>query len=168
MPMHTSDFGWGSSPQDCLRDCAPQELGVVFRHHMQAPFEFGLAATSPAEATELPDAAATTRTLVRNLRELLTHPQPPVELLKLTKDVAKRDRHRPRSPVPAEVSTALYYASIAAALVRRDTRISRLGDEDLAEGFAWVAGQAWIEADIAALCRDGTRWLLMKADLKHD
>ena len=168
MPMRTSDLGWGPVPTDALRADARPELGAVFRHHIQSPLEAGSAAGAPAETPAPPGLAATPGPLVRNWRDLLTHPQPPVELLKLAKDSAKRHRHHARSPVPAEISTALYYASIAAALVRRDTRISRLGDEDLAEGFAWVAGQPWVETDIAALCRDGTRWLLMKADLKHD
>lgn len=50
--------------------------------------------------------------------DLLSHPNPPEELLKATKDFAKTCRLGPHKTLPPEIASALYYASIAAALVR--------------------------------------------------
>ena len=73
------------------------------------------------------------------------HPSPPVELLKLTKDFAKLNLDHSQSTLPTEIAGALYYTSIAAALVRLDMRISQLTDADLRRGLLWARQQAWID-----------------------
>jgi hypothetical protein len=93
--------------------------------------------------------------LLKSFSELFRHPNPPLELLALTKDFAKANMNQAESSLPTEVATALYYASIASALVRLGVRISTLKDPDLHRGFSWTKEQAWID--------DGTRVLLAEA-----
>src|SRR5256885_14678924 len=52
------------------------------------------------------------------LGQLLRHPAPPAELLRQVKDFAESSRRDPESPLPPEISTLLYYVSLAAGLVR--------------------------------------------------
>jgi RNA polymerase sigma-70 factor (ECF subfamily) len=77
--------------------------------------------------------------------ELLHHPNPPAGLLDLAKTFAKENRDDPESPWPREVSTLLYYASIAAALARCGRRITRHDDNTLRQGFEWGCAQPWVD-----------------------
>jgi hypothetical protein len=51
----------------------------------------------------------------------------------------------PESGLPREIATALYYISIATALLRMDKRISQLPDADLQRGLRWAQEQKWLD-----------------------
>jgi hypothetical protein len=68
-----------------------------------------------------------------------------VELLEMVKDFAKANVDRPDSGLPAEIAAVLYYTSIAAALVRLDTRISQLSDAGLQRGLRGALSQGWLD-----------------------
>ncbi len=87
--------------------------------------------------------------------ELLADPRPPLGLLQATKRFAKSHREHGSSLLPPQVATVLYYASIAAALVRCERRISDLSDAKLREGFDWCIARDWVG--------DGIRELLVEA-----
>ena len=89
-----------------------------------------------------------------SLGNLLTFPNPPVELLEITKDFAKACRQNPHSPMPQEIASVLYFASIAAALVRCGCRITGLSNEILAEGFSWALAQPWLDAPTRVLIEE--------------
>jgi hypothetical protein len=65
--------------------------------------------------------------------------------LVLVKDFAKANLDHPDSGLPGEIATALYYTSIAAALVRLDERISQLADADLQRGLRRTLKQTWLD-----------------------
>ena len=44
-----------------------------------------------------------------------------------------------------DIASALYYASYAAGLVRRQTRIGSMGDNELRPGFNWALNRAWLD-----------------------
>lgn len=135
----------------------PEELGAILRHQLAAPIEFDLGAVPRGAARRIRSAATAKNLLVRSFSDLLLHPRPPIELLRLTKDFAKANRHQPDSPIPAEIATLLYFASVAAALVRLRERITELDDAALAAGFAWCREQPWMEAGLGALFNDALR-----------
>ena len=89
--------------------------------------------------------------LLKSFADLLHHPAPVKELLELAKDFAKANLDHPESGLPAEIAATLYYASIAAALVRLDARISQLPDADLQRGLKWTMDQAWLDEKTKAL-----------------
>ena len=89
--------------------------------------------------------------LLKSFAELFHHPAPPVELLEMTKEFAKLNLDHPESTLPSEIAAALYYTSIASALVKLDTRISQLKDEELERGLKWTSDQAWIDRDVREL-----------------
>ena len=124
------------------------ELADVLRHQLDAPLLFDLGRLGRAGAVD---------ELAREIgsfRGLLLHGAPPLDLLVLAKEYGKSAVAQPDSPVPAEVGTLLYYATIAAALLRLGRRITRMGDADLLGGLDWALRQPWVDADARALIGD--------------
>lgn len=123
----------------------PEELGAIFRHQMSAPILVDLGGFDPGTATRLKALSEAQCLLLRSFGDLFHHAVPPLELLTLTKDFAKANMDHPESSIPQEVAGVLYYASIATALVRLDTRISQLKDAELRRGLLWARDQSWID-----------------------
>jgi hypothetical protein len=123
----------------------PDELAAVFRHQMTAPVMVDLGGFDAATAVKLKMLSEAQGLLLKSFGELFHHPSPPVELLELTKDFAKLNLDHSDSTLPTEIAGALYYTSIAAALVRLDTRITQLKDAELRRGLRWTKEQPWID-----------------------
>jgi hypothetical protein len=121
------------------------ELAAMFRHQLSAPVLMDLGSFDARTAGQLKVLTAAQGLLLSSFADLFNHAQPPVQLLELVKDFAKTNIDHPESGLPREIATALYYASIAAALVRLDKRISQLSDTDLQRGLRWAAEQAWLD-----------------------
>jgi hypothetical protein len=133
----------------------PEELGAIFRHQMAAPVLVDLGGYDPGVAARLKKLSEAQSLLLKSFADLFHHPSPPLELLELTKDFAKANMDHAQSSLPGEVAAALYYTSIAAALLRLDVRITRLPDADLRRGLLWTRDQVWLDAE--------TRQLLLQA-----
>jgi hypothetical protein len=129
----------------------PDELAAIFRHQMSAPVLVDLGGFDPGTAVRLKTLSEAQGLLLKSFSDLFHHPSPPIELLKLTKEFAKANMDHPESGLPTEIVSALYYVSIATALVRLDTRISRLKDVGLRRGLLWASDQAWIDEETKAL-----------------
>jgi hypothetical protein len=75
-------------------------------------------------------------------------------LLELTRRFAKACRSRTGAPLPDEIATVLYFASIVAAMLRCGRRISKLDDEALVHALDWALDQPWLDASMRdLLCR---------------
>ena len=133
----------------------PDELAAIFRHQMSAPVLVDLGGFDPGTTVRLKTLSEAQGLLLKSFSDLFHHPSPPIELLKLTKEFAKANMDHPESGLPTEIVSVLYYVSIAAALVRLDTRISRLKDADFRRGLLWAKDQTWIDEE--------TKGLLLKA-----
>ncbi len=123
----------------------PDELAAIFRHQISTPMLVDLGGFDPGNAARLKLVSEAQGLLLKSFADLFQHPAPPVELLELVKDFAKANLDQPDSGLPAEIASALYYTSIAAALVRRDTRISKLPEADLRRGWSWTRDQSWLD-----------------------
>lgn len=128
------------------------ELAAVLRHQLGAPIRPDLEKASPdlarrfdAATAGSPGAAALT------FGSLLTDPAPPLELLQLAKDFAKKVMGAPDVPLPDEVATVLYYAAIAPALLRHNQRITGLTDDALRQGVTWAVSLDWVGDPIRPL-----------------
>jgi hypothetical protein len=134
-----------ASGEERARLWRPDELAAIFRHQITAPMLVDLGGFDPRTATRLKLVSDAQGLLLKSFSDLLQHPAPPVELLELVKDFAKANLDHPESGLPAEIASALYYISIAAALVRLDARISKLSDASLQRGLSWTREQAWLD-----------------------
>lgn len=137
----------------------PDELAAIFRHQMSAPMLVDLGSFDAATATRLRTLSDAQGLLLKSFADLFHHPAPPRELLQLVKNFAKANIDHPDSGLPGEVSSALYYASIAAALVHLDARISQLADADLLRGFRWLEEQPWLDEKTKGLLAEAKKKL---------
>ena len=129
----------------------PEELAAIFRHQMSAPMLLDLGSFDAATAARLKTLSDAQGLLLKSFADLIHHPAPPLELLHLVKNFAKSNIDHPDSGLPGEIASALYYSSIAAALVHLDARISQLADADLLRGFRWLEEQPWLDDKTKAL-----------------
>lgn len=86
--------------------------------------------------------------------DLLSHPSPPLALLKLAKDFAKLADDRPDDPLPPTVATTLYLLLIAAALVRCNERITAMSNTELRSALEWLEGHPWLNESMRQLALD--------------
>jgi hypothetical protein len=141
----------------------PDELAAVFRHQMSAPVVVDLGGFDTPTAVRLKALSDAQGLLLKSFGELFHHPSPPVELLELTKDFAKLNLDHPDSTLPSEIAAALYYTSIATALVRLDTRITQLKDADLRRGLQWTREQPWADSETRELASRALEKLALKS-----
>ena len=92
---------------------------------------------------------------LESLVDLFQHSAPPLQLLEAVKRYGRKHFHRPDAILPEEVASALYFASIAAALVRHGKRITTSDDEVLQYGFERMLERPWIEAPLRELFERG-------------
>jgi hypothetical protein len=121
---------------DILSD---QELATILEHQLRTPLMVDVTDT---------DAQIT-------FGELLTAQNPRLDLLDRVRRFAKACKIHPDGPLPAEVGTVLYLASILKALVACGERISALGDAELSGGVHWALQQAWVSGPVRQLLEAG-------------
>ena len=135
------------------------ELAAILRHQLSAPIQVDLANLEQRLASQLRLAAESQGLLLKSFSDLLHHPNPPLELLKLTKDFAKACRLSREGPLPREIATVLYFASIVVAMVRCHRRITRLDDAATRQGVEQCLAQSWLDAPTRQLFEDGLKAL---------
>lgn len=136
-----------------------EELGAILRHQLTAPMQVDLVNLDRGLAVKVRNLAEAQGLTLKSFGDLLAHPNPPVELLQVTKDFAKACRLSPHSSLPQEIASVLYFASIAAALVRCRRRITGLSNDALAEGLNWVLARPWLDAPTRALIEESLQLL---------
>ena len=122
------------------------ELGSIYQHQLDSSLEFDLVNFAPDSKTAVHQRGT--------FRDLFRNPHPPLDILKLVKEFAKANRDNPESCLPAEISTAIYFAAIALAMTRCGERITELDDDKLRRGIEWVVAQTWIDESTRSRCRD--------------
>ena len=136
-----------------------EDLGAILRHQLSAPVQFDLGNLAREVAQKLRMLSEAEGLLVKSFGDLLGHPNPPIELLEMTKDFAKACASHPDSPLPKEIASLLYFASIVVALTRRGERISQLSDVALRRGIERVMDQPWLHDKIRRLLQEGLNLL---------
>jgi hypothetical protein len=81
---------------------------------------------------------------VYTLRELFLHAAPSLRLLEGAKRVFREWARGKERSTPAEVGTALYFITIALALVRGSKRITKLSNAELRDGLQATARHDWL------------------------
>lgn len=132
----------------------PGELGQILQHQLAAAVESDLLGADQGWAEKLRRQCAV-EPPIRTFKDLLHHPAPPVELLRLTKQYAKASRGHSDSPLPDEVASVLYVLSIAVALAKCGRRITRLSDDGLRLSLDWALEQSWVDPSTRGLLEQG-------------
>ena len=134
------------------------DFGAILRHQMSLPIETDLENLGADLAVRLADLCTAADPPIGCYAELFAHPDPPLELLEIVKEYAKACRDHVPSPLPPEVATVLYFASIAAAFDCHQASISSLAPGELRAGLSWTRRRAWVD--------DGTRRVIDAALLR--
>jgi hypothetical protein len=87
--------------------------------------------------------------------DLLGAEQPPVSLLRMVRQFAKKLAGQP-SQYPGDVALALYYAAIAAAQARAGASISSMSRAELQRGYAWAGRLAWMPERLRPLFEEAS------------
>jgi len=140
------------------------DLRDIFSHQWTAPLALDLGALGEAQAGRISALASAKGLLLKSFGDLLRHENPPLPLLQLTKDFAKRCLNSPLSTVPHDIARALYFTSIAAALDRCGCRITTLGDKEIAEGISWSLSRDWLVEDAAKVLSSGLTALKLSGE----
>ena len=126
-----------------------EDLAGLMQHQLaQRLPDLGL--NRAQNVADSPQTQATAAPL-ETLADLFRHPAPPLELLEAVKRYGRKRVHQPDMALPSEIASTLYFASIAAVLVRIDCRISKSDDEMLRYGFGRAIEQPWIESPLRKL-----------------
>jgi hypothetical protein len=131
----------------------PEEMEAMWLHQLGAEVQTDLTGVEGAgiAKSQLQEFAG------KSFRQLLQHEQPPIELLRLTKEFAKQTLKDCQEKHLKQLASALYYASYAAGLVRCGTRIGSTKNPDLESGFQWALELPWLDNRTKALLREGLK-----------
>jgi len=131
------------------------DLGALLRHELSRPLDEVLPGWNGPHAEQSAEHGSSPELRLETLADLLRHPRPPVEALRALKRLARDRAKDEASTIPTDVSSVFYFASIAAALVGCDQRITKSSDEVLRQGFQLMLQRAWLEETTRALFRNG-------------
>jgi hypothetical protein len=119
-----------------LRDgWASSDLPDILRDQLAAPLPFRLPDTASGAGTPA----------FASFAELLFHPGPPLALLHLTKQFARRCGEAKDGPLPLPITKLLYYAAIAVAWARHGKWITTQNAEKVREAFERASKLTWVD-----------------------
>jgi hypothetical protein len=136
------------------------ELARVLQEQLRAPLFDRIKPRAGEVHDSLGKAQSSKSPLPETIAELLTHPHPPLPLLRRTKEFAK-SADAGKEPLPPAVATAIYLLSIASALVRHGKKISAIDERKLLDSLQWVGEQAWIDESLRKLAAEAAGKLLL-------
>jgi DNA-directed RNA polymerase specialized sigma24 family protein len=127
----------------------------LWRHLLSQPLDSLLAGAGPSRAMKFanPDALSSLGTVA----DLLRQSEPPIELLRALKERARKLARAKQNEYPNEIGTALYFASIAVAKVKRQTRISKTEDAALEHGIRLLLSCSWLDDETCQTLRSALR-----------
>lgn len=130
---------------------APDDLAAMLSHQLEAPLIFVLAPDmDDGTAGQQPRSSAPRPA---SFADLFSDPNPPLDLLKLTKQFAKEAMENPDRGLPRDVAFAIYYLAIGMAAQRLGERISSLSDVEMLQGLRWCLDQDWLRAPVRGWVR---------------
>lgn len=135
-------------PEEQSKSWTVDDLRSVLQHQLNAPLAIDLGSGSNPTQPEEPAGISPP---LESFGDLLSHHAPPTRLLQRAKSFFKTRRHMLKHELPIDVYTLLYYAAIAAGLVRNDVRLTKLTDDELRRGLDWAGHREWIPASLAKL-----------------
>jgi hypothetical protein len=130
------------------------ELAAILAHQLRGEVIFELQGLGEGSADLPADCLA-----IESFHELFHQPEPPLELLRLTKDYAKRLIIHPDSGLLTEVARVLYFASIASALVHYRQKITHLTEQEVRDGIRWCLDQPWMHPSLEPIFIDALPFL---------
>ncbi len=131
------------------------ELGAIYEHQLGAPLAFDLSNLSPDAQTSAIVSRQSSAAPLETFADLLNHPHPPLELLQYVKEFSKASQSSPDHPLPGDVATVLYFATILIARLRLRQQISQVDNAALDKALHWCLARPWLDAATRSLFQQG-------------
>ena len=145
---------------DAMDHWHPKDLCALLRHQLAAPLRATLSSDERVSRKLSPPTDSTNRAEPQTFADLFQHPAPPLELLNAVKHWSKHSARQTKQPsFPVEIGTTLYYAALAAALVRHQQQISSSAKDALSDGFEMMLAQSWLTNELQWLFESARREL---------
>jgi hypothetical protein len=142
--------------RDSLFDSSdPKWLSSVWQHQLDARIADDVAEMSPHAVIIAEHQGTAADPVIVTYRDLFWHPSPPIELLKLVKEFAKREAVLPEDGLPQGIASCLYHLSILRATTQLGTPISSLSSNQLGRAIKTLSSQAWLDARTIELLAEG-------------
>lgn len=135
------------------------DLKAIFGHQWSTPLTVDLSGLDATLADHVGMLASSQGLVLSSFGDLLRHPNPPLALLELSKEFAKRSLYSPCPAIPHDIARVLYFTSIAAALAHCQHRITTLSDAEVATGIKWALACDWLTNDAKTVLEAGLRSL---------
>jgi hypothetical protein len=137
-----------------------QDLAAMLRHQMTAPLNFDLSSFE-MKAARAEDRrktlASATKQRIKSFEDLLFHREPPLELLKLSKEFFKRRLQKCKKDSPEWNLAYLFYLLSILAAGDHASKVSSLTSNELRIGMKWVMKQQWANNSIRELMNERGR-----------
>ena len=128
-----------------------EEMQAIWKHQLSAPIDADLDTLVSVRATELRASPEVKAVGSKTFSELLNHPAPPIQLLKLTKEFAKQTLKNAEEAHLRDLASALYYATYAAGLKHFNQLLGSMSGRELLPGFDWALKQSWLDSQTLKL-----------------
>ncbi len=134
-------FGVNSAKETSWGD---PDIEAIVRHFLDSPLDALVGgATIPGEWEG------------RTARDLLSDREPVLDLLQAAKSAGRSMVEDSDEPTPSVVGAFFYFVSIAAALVKHNTLISRSEPQMLLKGMKRLQSQGWLDDVASSLLSEG-------------
>lgn len=134
-----------------LDGCNDAELSSVLSLELGTSIVDTIAKSGLVHAQDIAAIAAHAAPPIASFRDLFHHPAPPTELLEIVKNYAKLCRAKDAHGPSGEVSTVLYFLSIAVAQAKHGKRITEMDDAGVLAGVTWVLQKQWVDRETKSL-----------------
>jgi hypothetical protein len=117
------------------------DFGAILRHQLNSQLAELIEPNDISTLLEGDLAAGALSTV----RDLLTHPQPPLDSLDALRRYGKRLGGAQDSGFPQQVAAVVYLVAICAAIVRCDKRISEASDQEVLTRIRRLMTHSWLD-----------------------
>ena len=141
----------------------PDDIAAMVRHQFMAPLDFDLSAVEETKTEGTAPRQTLTQAAtahIRTFEDLLFHAEPPLELLRLSKEFFKSRTQSQRKDSPEWQVAYLFYLLSILVGRRRDPRISGLTRAELLRATEWALSRVRVDRKTRKLLAQARKRLL--------
>ncbi len=128
-----------------------QDLTEMFAHQLSASLMDDLQNLNGVDLDQLYAWVTSVNPPITTFGDLFFHANPPIELLKQTKEYAKACRDDVSCLIPDSIASTLYYACLAVGRTRCGIWLTTMSPAAIRQGFRWAVDQPWVEPDLRSI-----------------
>lgn len=132
----------------------PEELGAMLEYQWRSPLEADLSGMDTKTAHMLKNMCDAQSLCLKSYGDIFDHRMPPVEVLTIIKEYAKRNMACPDVELPGDIAKLLYILSVVVARMRCGKRITTQDDSTIRQSITALLTQPWLSPSVSELLRE--------------